>query len=112
MASKSMEKGYEQFKDRFEKSFGEGTLPGAELSPYNVISTGSLSLDRALGVGGWVRGRQHEVWGVDSIGKTTLALLGCAEAQKVEPTLRVAWIDMERSLDLPWVAAHGVNLDA
>lgn len=105
---------FDKFLTRFEKSYGKDTLVKASVDadkPYDVISTGSLDVDDASGVGGYVRGRLVEIWGNDAVGKSTLAMMGVAEAQKAHPTLRTAWIDMERVFDKPWARAHGINLD-
>src|SRR5437016_7365127 len=70
---------------QMEKQFGKGTilrLGSKAVVPVSVISTGSISLDNALGVGGFPRGRVVEVFGPESSGKTTLALQAIAEAQK------------------------------
>ena len=113
MAGKSALKGIEAFKERFDKSYGEGSLrTGAESqAPYGVISTGSLLLDYALGTGGLVEGRLTEWYGWDDVGKTTMALIAVAEAQRKYPDRMVAYIDMENKLDLDWATAHGVDLN-
>jgi recombination protein RecA len=101
----------EKFDAQFEKSYGEGTIDGSgEVVPYEVISTGSLSVDYSMGVGGYVEGRLYEIWGQDAIGKTTFALQGVREAQKKHPELLVAWIDMEHTFDRQWAITHGVNI--
>ena len=74
-----------------------------------VISTGSLGLDRALGVWGIPRGRVTEIFGPESSGKTTLALHIIAEAQKVGGV--AAFIDAEHALDAAYARALGVNTD-
>ncbi len=102
---------FEKFQVQMDKSYGEGTFRVAQPSSrYEVIPTGSLALDYALCVGGWVRGRLHEIWGPEGAGKTTLSLLSAAGAQAVLPDLRVGWVDVEHRLDIPWVVAHGVDL--
>src|SRR5690606_17009642 len=101
-----------RFEERFSKSFGAGTLQrSAEVNPYEVISTGSLTLDYCLSVGGYVEGRLVEIWGPDGVGKTTLSLIGLAEAQRKHPDKMVAFIDMERKFDKAWAASHGVDLE-
>jgi recombination protein RecA len=77
--------------------------------PVAVISTGSLDLDLATGVGGIPRGRLTEVYGPDSAGKTTLALAIIAQAQQAGAT--ACFIDAEHALDLAWSARVGVDLD-
>jgi recombination protein RecA len=87
--------------------------PGAisgETRAVDVVSTGSVRLDKALGVGGWPRGRISEVYGIESSGKTTLCLHAVAEAQKAG--LRCAYIDAEHSMDTAYAAAIGVDVDA
>jgi recombination protein RecA len=114
MAGKSAAlKGIEAFKERFEKNYGEGALQtGTQAqAPYGVISTGSLALDYALGTGGLVEGRLTEWYGWDDVGKTTMALIAAAEAQRKYPERMVAYIDMENKLDLEWATAHGVDLN-
>jgi len=85
--------------------WGEGTLPGE----IPVVSTGSLSLDLALGVGGLPRGRVVEIYGPEASGKTTLALHAVAEAQKVGGT--AVFIDAEHALDVKYAKRLGVDVD-
>ncbi len=96
-----------------EKNFGKGAVMrlGQE-SALNVeaISTGSLGLDIALGIGGLPRGRVVEVYGPESSGKTTLALHCIAEAQKLGG--EVAFIDVEHALDPYYAASLGVDIDS
>lgn len=101
-----------KFEDTFNKRYGEDTLKkSAEINPYEVISTGSITLDHALTVGGYVEGRLVEIWGPDGVGKTTLSLMGIAQAQKKHPQKMVAFVDMEQKLDRAWAVAHGVDLE-
>jgi recombination protein RecA len=76
---------------------------------YDVISTGSIALDLALGVGGLPRGRVVEIYGPESSGKTTLALHVIAEAQKAGGT--AAFVDVEHALDPTYAQALGIDLD-
>lgn len=100
----------EKFQAQMDKSYGDGTFRIAQQpSKYEVIPTGSMTLDHSLYVGGWVRGRLHELWGPEGAGKTTLSLMSAAEAQRVLPDLTVGFIDVEHRLDIPWVIAHGVD---
>ncbi|MBE6752738.1 MAG: recombinase RecA [Ruminococcaceae bacterium] len=95
-----------------EKQFGKGAVMRlGEQSALNVdvISTGSMGLDIALGVGGLPRGRIVEIYGPESSGKTTLALHCIAEAQKLGG--EVAFVDVEHALDPVYAAALGVNID-
>jgi recombination protein RecA len=78
---------------------------------YEVISSGSISLDYALGTGGWVEGRCVEIWGPDGTGKTTLALIGAAQAQAQHPDKNVVIFDIEAKLDLRWAKKLGVDMD-
>ena len=101
-----------KFEEDFAKSFGDGTLKGGnQFVPYEVISTGSVLLDVATGVGGYVEGRIHEIWGADDLGKSTLAFMAVAEAQRKYPNKKVAYIDPENKVDIPWAIAHGVDVD-
>lgn len=98
------------WEGKFAKTFGDGTLLTADLvAPYEVISTGSLTLDYALGVGGYVEGRLVEVWGADALGKTTLSLCGMAEAQKKHSDKLTGFIDMEQTFDLGLARGMGVD---
>src|SRR5216684_8918978 len=97
---------------QMEKQFGKGTilrLGSKAVLPVAVISTGSISLDNALGVGGLPRGRVAEIFGPESSGKTTLALQVIAEAQKAGGT--AAFIDAEHALDLTYAKKLGVQVD-
>lgn len=96
-----------------EKQFGKGSifsLGGESRSSIPVISTGSLSLDLALGVGGLPRGRVCEIYGPESSGKTTIALSAIAEAQKHGG--RCAFVDAEHALDISYAEALGVKTDS
>ena len=98
---------------QIEKQYGKGAimkLGGAE-APVDIpaISTGSLGLDIALGVGGLPRGRVAEIFGPESSGKTTLTLHVIAEAQKAGGT--AAFIDAEHALDLTYAKKLGVQVD-
>ena len=97
---------------QIERSFGKGSimrLGDSTVLEVEVISTGSLGLDRALGVWGIPRGRVTEIFGPESSGKTTLALHIIAEAQKVGGV--AAFIDAEHALDAAYARALGVNTD-
>ena len=98
---------------QIEKQFGKGSVmrlgdDGVDTT-MGVISTGSLSLDVALGVGGLPRGRVIEVYGPESSGKTTLALQVVAECQKLGGT--AAFVDAEHALDPTYADKLGVNID-
>jgi len=96
-----------------EKTYGRGTImrlgEAAAKQPVDVISTGSLSLDMALGVGGIPRGRVTEIFGAESSGKTTLALHIIANAQRSGG--KVVYIDAEHALDPSYARVCGVNVD-
>jgi recombination protein RecA len=99
---------------QLERQFGKGTLMrlgdnAADLPDIEAISTGSLSLDIALGIGGLPKGRIVEIYGPESSGKTTLALQVIAEAQKKGGT--AAFIDAEHALDPNYAKRLGVNTD-
>ena len=98
---------------QIEKDYGKGSIMrlGSKdvLVPVNVISTGSISIDAALGVGGFPRGRVIEVYGPESGGKTTLTLHVIAEAQKAGG--QAAFIDAEHALDPSYAKKLGVDVD-
>lgn len=97
---------------QIEKQFGKGSImrlgEGAPVAKVEVISTGSLKIDNALGVGGLPRGRIVEIYGPESSGKTTLTLQVIAEAQKMG--LQCAFIDAEHALDVQYAQKLGVNI--
>jgi recombination protein RecA len=98
---------------QIERAFGKGSIMklGARegVSETEVVSTGSLGLDIALGIGGLPRGRIVEIYGPESSGKTTLALHVIAEAQKAGGTC--AFVDAEHALDPGYARKLGVNID-
>ncbi|HRF59428.1 MAG TPA: recombinase RecA [Fimbriimonadaceae bacterium] len=96
---------------QLEKQFGKGAImkPGDHPEAVEAISTGSLSLDTALGVGGLPRGRITEIYGAESSGKTTLALHVVAEAQKRGGI--ALYVDAEHALDTEYAKALGVDVD-
>ncbi|KND61242.1 RecA protein [Candidatus Burkholderia verschuerenii] len=97
---------------QIEKQFGKGSImrlgAGEAVEDIQVVSTGSLGLDIALGVGGLPRGRVVEIYGPESSGKTTLTLQVIAEMQKVGGT--AAFIDAEHALDVQYASKLGVNI--
>ncbi len=107
------EKALELAIAHIEKRFGKGSImklgESAVMSPVGAISTGSLSLDLALGIGGIPRGRITEIFGPESSGKTTLGQHIIAEAQKQGGT--AAYIDVEHALDPDYARRCGVNVD-
>ncbi len=98
---------------QIERQFGKGSIMRMgdfqERMAFEVVQTGSIALDLALGVGGLPRGRIVEIYGPESSGKTTLALHAIAEAQRKGGT--AAFIDVEHALDPNYAAALGVDLD-
>lgn len=98
--------------DKIEKSFGKGSIMkmGEEnIEEIEVIPTGSIGLNNALGVGGYPRGRIIEIYGPESSGKTTLAIHAIAEAQKAGGI--AAFIDAEHAFDRFYAAKLGVDVD-
>lgn len=98
--------------DQLEKQYGKGTimkLGDSNVVDIDVISSGSLLIDYALGVGGFPRGRIIEIFGPESSGKTTLALHVIAEAQKTGGY--AAFIDAEHAFDPKYAKALGINID-
>ena len=98
--------------DKIEKDFGKGTIMKLGDQPQwdvQVIPSGSVALDHALGVGGYPRGRIIEIYGLESSGKTTLAIHAIAEAQKQGGI--AAMIDAEHAFDRTYAKALGVNLE-
>jgi recombination protein RecA len=97
---------------QIEKQFGKGTImrlgEGEVIEDIQVVSTGSLGLDIALGVGGLPRGRVVEIYGPESSGKTTLTLQVIAEMQKIGG--QCAFVDAEHALDIQYAQNLGVNL--
>ena len=98
--------------DKIEKSYGKGSIMKLGDRPHEemeVISTGSISLDSALGVGGFPRGRVIEIYGPESSGKTTLAIHAIAECQKKGGI--AAFIDAEHAFDSFYAKKLGVDID-
>lgn len=97
---------------KLEKKHGKGTVrklaTGEAFVPVDVIPTGVYSIDRALGVGGFARGRVAEVFGDEASGKTTLVLHAIVECQKMG--LIAAYIDVENALDMKYAESLGVDL--
>jgi recombination protein RecA len=111
-ASVDKAKAIDTAMSQIERQFGKGSIMKLGSRPIvevPVISTGSIALDRALGVGGFPRGRVVEVYGPESSGKTTLALHAVANAQKKGGI--AAFIDAEHALDIGYARRLGVNCD-
>src|SRR5712675_1684417 len=113
MDEKDRARALEQTLGQIEKQFGKGSIlrlgSKESIVPVAVISTGSISLDAALGVGGFPRGRINEIFGPESSGKTTIALQVVAEAQKKGGM--AAFIDVEHALDPAYARKLGVDVD-
>ena len=121
MAERATERGERKERERaldlaiaqIEKLYGKGSImkmgTSGALLPIAAISTGSLELDAALGVGGVPRGRVIEIFGPESSGKTTLALHIIAEAQRAGGS--AAFVDAEHALDPAYAKSLGVNID-
>ena len=98
--------------EKIEKSFGKGSIMKMgddSVEQVEVIPTGSIALNVALGVGGYPRGRIIEIYGPESSGKTTLAIHAIAEAQKAGGI--AAFIDAEHAFDRFYASKLGVNID-
>src|SRR4051812_1570172 len=113
MDEKERARALESALGHIEKQFGKGSIlrlgSKDSIVPVAVISTGSISLDAALGVGGLPRGRINEIFGPESSGKTTIALQVVAEAQKAGGI--AAFIDVEHALDPAYARKLGVDVD-
>jgi recombination protein RecA len=110
--SANKEKALESALIQVERQFGKGSimkLGSKAIIEVPTISTSSLSLDKALGIGGLPRGRVVEIFGPEASGKTTLALHAVAEAQKKEGI--AAFIDAEHAIDIGYAKKMGVNCD-
>lgn len=113
MAVADREKALEAALAQIEKAHGKGSvmrLGEGTRQPVEVIPTGSIALDVALGIGGLPRGRVVEIYGPESSGKTTVALHAIANAQAAGGIC--AFIDAEHALDPEYAAKLGVNTDA
>ncbi|MBQ3132923.1 MAG: recombinase RecA [Clostridia bacterium] len=115
--AESKQKALEMAMQQIEKSFGKGSIMRLGDNAHmqvDAIPTGSLMLDRALGIGGLPRGRIVEIYGPEASGKTTLALHAVAEAQKLskETGEVAAYIDVEHALDPIYAKALGVDIDS
>jgi recombination protein RecA len=112
MEDNNKQKALEAALAQIEKQYGKGSImkmDDAAIKDIDVVSTGSLGLDIALGVGGLPRGRVVEIYGPESSGKTTLTLQVIAEMQKMGGT--AAFIDAENALDISYAAKLGVKTE-
>ena len=110
---KNKEKALDLALAQIERQFGKGAVmklgEGGALPGVEAVSTGSLTLDMALGIGGLPKGRVVEIFGPESSGKTTLALSAVAECQKAGGT--VAFVDAEHAMDMQYARNLGVNVN-
>jgi len=113
MEDKERSRALEQAVGQIEKQFGKGSIlrlgSKEAVVPVAVISTGSIAVDAAMGIGGFPRGRISEIYGPESSGKTTIALQVVAEAQKKGGM--AAFIDVEHALDPIYARKLGVDVD-
>jgi len=113
MEDKERARALEQTLGQIEKQFGKGSIlrlgSKEAIVPVSVISTGSIAVDAALGIGGFPRGRVCEIYGPESSGKTTIALQVVAQAQKNGGM--AAFIDVEHALDPIYARKLGVDVD-
>lgn len=112
MSKDKREQALEAAMKQIEKQYGKGSimkLGDGAIQEVSTISSGSISLDIALGIGGYPKGRIIEIYGAESSGKTTLALHAIAETQKAGGM--VAFIDAEHALDVNYAKKLGVNVD-
>lgn len=112
MMDENKKKVLDTILSKIEKEHGKGAvmrLGDSEYSPIDVISSGSFNINKALGVGGFPRGRITEIYGPESSGKTTLALHAIAEAQKKGGN--ALFIDAEHALDVNYAKEIGVDID-
>ena len=113
MEDKERTRALEQAVGQIEKQFGKGSIlrlgSKEAVVPVSIISTGSIAVDAALGIGGFPRGRISEIYGPESSGKTTIALQVVAEAQKKGGM--AAFIDVEHALDPIYARKLGVDVD-
>ena len=113
LMDQNKEKALKMALSQIEKQFGSGSIMRMgnenEVAPVDAVSTGSLSIDIALGIGGFPRGRVVEIYGPESSGKTTLTLHAVAEIQKAGGT--AAFVDAEHALDPSYAEKVGVNVE-
>lgn len=100
--------------EELNKTYGKGTVIGFSdkaSSDYNAVTTGSISFDNSLGIGGWLPGKMYELMGWEGTGKTTICGHAAAEFQKKFPEKKVVYIDGEHALDLNYFTKLGVDVD-
>lgn len=99
-----------KFMTTLEQRHEDVSIRDLKGGPPEAVSSGCLSLDYALGSGGWVKGRLNELWGREQTGKSTMLNVSTAAFQQAEPNKLAAWIDVEGTYDLKWAVKHGVDL--
>lgn len=102
----------DRFREKLGKRYGTRLTRTDVPIVYDVVSTGSIELDHALGVGGWVQGRTHEIVGPPGVCKTSLCIHSAVEHQRKLPQKAVGWIDMEQSFDFGWAERLGLDTDS
>ena len=109
----SKQKRISKLMEKMEKDFGEGSIIGAKDKPkfHDFVSTGSIGLDKALGIGGLPRGRIIEIFGPESSGKTTIAMHVMAEAQKFDREAYCAIVDAEHAFSTLYAEGLGIDLN-
>lgn len=101
----------DRFRAKMEAQYGTGRVTRQEVEvEYEVVSTGSITLDYALRTGGWALGRLYEIVGQPGVGKSTLVLNSMAQHQLAYPDQAVVYIDMEQTFDRKWAKANGLDL--
>lgn len=102
--------GIEALRGKLAKTYGTSlTRQDTERPTYEIVPTGSLALDYATVVGGYVRGRIHLLWGPEGSGKTTEVIRAMAKQQEAFPDLAVVYIDMEQTFDFDWAEKNGLD---
>lgn len=97
-------------REKMAKKYGTAlTRQNTESTAYEIVSSGSVAIDYATVVGGFVKGRIHLHWGAEGCGKTTEIIRALAEEQKAYPDLAVAYIDMEQTFDFEWAEKNGLD---
>lgn len=100
-----------RFRDSLVSTYGDRVAPRREKpAPYEVLSTGSLTVDYALRKGGLVKGREHEIVGAPDSAKTTLVICAMAWAQRKYPRKGIGYVDMEGTFDDEWAVRNGLNI--
>ena len=101
----------DKFRDDLARTYGSRLAPRTgEPAAYEVLPTGSLTLDWALRLGGWIRGRIHEIVGPPDSAKTTLMIGSMAQAARAEPRKGIGYVDLEGTFDDAWAAVNGLDL--